>query len=153
MGDSPFTMENEVFAGLVYYGTLLMLKVLLMAPLTAVFRFKNGSFGNAEDAAQQAGGDAEKLKKMLVPNEDVERVRRAHRNDLENVLPFMLLAVLYCATGPDAATALLHFKIFFYARVAHSVVYVLALQPWRALCWMVGMVVCLSMVYSTLVSL
>jgi len=149
MAESLLTLDNDVFAALVWYGSLLMLKVLLMAPLTAVFRFKNNSFGNPEDAGSK---DPEKIKKALVPNEDVERVRRAHRNDLENILPFMVLALLYCATGPDAATALIHFKVFFYVRVLHSIVYVGGLQPWRALCWMVGMGVCLSMVYNIIVT-
>lgn len=150
MSDSLFTLENEVFAALVFYGALLMLKVLLMAPLTAVFRFKNKSFGNPEDCQTK---DPEKIKRALVPNDDVERVRRAHRNDLENILPFMVLAFLYCATGPDVSAALIHFKVFFYARVLHSIVYVGQLQPWRALCWMVGMGVCLSMTYNIIIAL
>jgi len=147
---SVLSLENEVFASFVFYGALLMLKMLLMAPLTAVFRFKNKSFGNAEDVGTK---DPEKIKRALVPNDDVERVRRAHRNDMENILPFMLLGLLYCAVGPDASTAIMHFKVFFYARVLHSIVYVGALQPWRALCWFVGMVTSVSMIYQIIMAL
>ena len=50
------------------------------APLTARQRFANGAFANPEDAKSLfAKQDKPRT------NENVERVRRAHLNDLENV--------------------------------------------------------------------
>ena len=51
------------------------------------------------------------------PNEDVERVRRAHLNDMENILPFFCLAILYIFTevifmGSWCVTVLIVFVVF-----------------------------------------
>merc|ERR1711921_67987 len=109
-----------------------------MSPLTGFYRMTRGAFANMEDA--------EKAKAMLVPNDDVERVRRAHLNDIENIVPFMLLALLYVGTQPDPSTALLHFKVFFYSRLLHTLVYVGKIrQPARALCFLTGFVTMMSM--------
>ena len=39
------------------------------------------------------------------------QVRKAHLNDLENILPFLLLSVLYVATNPNPTVALWHFRV------------------------------------------
>jgi len=39
------------------------------------------------------------------------QVRSAHLNDLENVIPFVLLSLLYIGTNPDPVTALWHFRV------------------------------------------
>ena len=44
-------------------------------------------------------------------NENVERVRRAHLNDMENILPFFCLGLLYIFTNPAVSTALLVFRL------------------------------------------
>ena len=53
----------------------------------------------------------------------MERVRRAHLNDLENVIPFLVLCPLYLATGPAAGTAVFLIRVFAAARVLHTIVY------------------------------
>lgn len=74
-------------------------------------RYKQGSFANPEDALVAAKGDADEAKKLMGwvstlgynflqvplfrPNEEVERVRRSHQNDLENVPIFLLLGLFY----------------------------------------------------------
>ena len=40
----------------------------------------------------------------------MERVRRAHLNDMENILPFLILGFLYMFTNPAYATALLCYR-------------------------------------------
>ena len=75
---------------------------------------------------------------------------RCHLNDLENVLPFVLVDLLYCSTSPALSTALLHFRIFTGARLLHMVAYLLPLpQPSRALGFMVGYATTFSMAYRT----
>ena len=73
MADSLYTMDNEVFSNLMFYGTLLMIKVFLMAPLTGKYRYSSKTFANPEDAAARSK-DPDTIKRMLVPNDDVERV-------------------------------------------------------------------------------
>merc|ERR1712018_666041 len=63
----------------------------------------------------------------------VERVRRAHLNDMENILPFFCLGILYIFTNPALSTAVLVFRIFAACRITHSIVYLLVI-PQVILC-------------------
>ncbi|KAL0964940.1 hypothetical protein UPYG_G00274690 [Umbra pygmaea] len=142
-------IESEVFLAFSTYATIVILKMMLMSPMTAYFRFTRKSFANQEDTGMAK--TPEERKKMLVGNPDVERVRRCHLNDLENIIPFVVIGLLYTLTGPDLSTALLHFRVFVGSRLFHTVAYVLPLpQPSRALAWMSGMVVTFSMAYRVL---
>ncbi|XP_029318357.1 microsomal glutathione S-transferase 1.2 [Cottoperca gobio] len=141
-------MENEVFRAFTTYAAIVILKMLLMAPLTAYYRITRGAFSNDEDVAMKA---TEERKKLLRTHPDVERVRRCHQNDIENVIPFVGLALLYTLTGPELSTALLHFRIFAGSRICHTISYVCALpQPCRGLSWMVGILTTFSMAYRVL---
>ncbi len=76
---------------------------------------------------------------------------RCHQNDLENIIPFVVIGLLYALTGPELSTALLHFRIFAGSRIFHTIAYVGALpQPSRGLSWIVGVVATLSMAYRVL---
>ena len=61
-------------------------------------------------------------------SDDVERVRRCHQNDLENVLPFVAIGGLYLTTNPALGTAKLLFRSFAAARYFHTLVYVYAVS-------------------------
>lgn len=142
--------DSEVFLAFSTYATIVVLKMMLMSPLTAFYRFTRGSFANEEDVR---GKPEAEQKKLLRVNADVERVRRCHLNDLENVVPFVLIGLLYSLTGPDLPTALLYFRVFVGSRIFHTVAYVTPLpQPCRALSWMAGMVVTFCMAYRVLCS-
>merc|ERR1712096_84571 len=60
-----------------------------------------------------AKGDPEKLKRLLVSNDDVERVRRCHLNDIENIIPFLLLGIMFVGVNPNVETAIIHLRCFF----------------------------------------
>jgi len=100
---------------------------LLMAPLTAIQRFTHKAFANPEDCAMQ------KVKPRV--DENVERVRRAHLNDLENIPIFFVASFCYIMTNPDIALATNLIRAFTLARIAHTVVYAIVVvpQPARAL--------------------
>jgi len=71
---------------------------------------------------------------------------RCHRNDLENVLPFVLIGLLYVLTSPSVTVATWHFRAFGCFRLLHSLFYLSATpQPSRGLCFMVGFIVNVSM--------
>ena len=61
----------------------------------------------------------------------------AHRNDIENLVPFFIIGFLYVLTEPSTLTACLLFKIGAIARIIHTVVYAVVVvpQPARALAW------------------
>ncbi|XP_017551253.1 microsomal glutathione S-transferase 1-like [Pygocentrus nattereri] len=141
--------DTEVFQAFSTYATIVILKMMLMGPLTGYFRVTRKAFANFEDT--HMGKTIEEKKRMIRVNEDVERVRRCHQNDLENIIPFVVIGLLYTLTGPDLSTALLHFRLFVGSRFVHTVVYVMALpQPSRGLSWILGMVITFSMAYRIL---
>ncbi|XP_068825874.1 microsomal glutathione S-transferase 1 isoform X3 [Capricornis sumatraensis] len=108
-------------------------------------------FANPEDCA--GFGKGENAKKYLRTDDRVERVRRAHLNDLENIVPFLGIGLLYSLSGPDLSTAILHFRLFVGARIYHTIAYLTPLpQPNRALAFFIGYGVTLSMAYRLLKS-
>ncbi|XP_072327831.1 microsomal glutathione S-transferase 1-like [Scyliorhinus torazame] len=144
-------IDSEVFLAYSTYSTIVLLKMLLMGPLTGYFRVTRKAFITAEDATAHGAKDEETTKKYMRTDPYVERVRRCHQNDLENIVPFVGIGVLYALTGPDLSTALLHFRIFAGARIFHSIAYLLPLpQPSRGLSWLVGLGVTFSMAYRVL---
>ncbi|XP_067860869.1 microsomal glutathione S-transferase 1-like [Heptranchias perlo] len=144
-------IDREVFLAYSTYTTIVLLKMMFMGPLTGYFRLTRKVFTNPEDARAHGGKDEETKRKYMRTDPDIERVRRCHQNDLENIVPFIGIGLLYAFTGPDPSTALLHFRIFAGARIFHSIAYLVPLpQPARGLSWMVGMGVTFSMAYRVL---
>lgn len=125
---SAFSLDNPVFRSYIVYSAILAVKVLALSVLTGVTRMIRGSVANPEDA---------KLLKAKVRFDDpaVERVRRAHLNDLENIPVFWVVAALYVSTNPVAAWATLLFRVFTLGRILHSIVYAIVPlpQPARAI--------------------
>ena len=86
---------------------------------------------------------------------DIERVRRAHLNDLENIPVFVLMAAVYMVV---ASPTLLNAKVVFYgftaARFVHTVAYVGEIpQPARALGYFGGFVPTVYMAVKVLMTL
>ncbi|XP_076861168.1 microsomal glutathione S-transferase 1-like [Brachyhypopomus gauderio] len=148
MAEIAHMIDSEIFMAFSTYATIVTLKMMLLGPMTSYFRFKNKVFANMEDTF---GGTTEQRKKMIRVDPDVERVRRCHQNDLENIIPFVVVGLLYALTGPDLSSALLHFRLFVGSRCIHTLAYVMPLpQPSRALSWVVGMITTFSMAYRVL---
>jgi uncharacterized MAPEG superfamily protein len=61
----------------------------------------------------------------------VARLLRAHRNAEATIYPFLLLGLVYVLAGGEARIAVPIFSVFILARIAHSIVYLRAMQPWR----------------------
>jgi len=125
-------LNNPVVRDFGFYCAVLVLKMLAMSPLTARHRLSKGIFISGEDGVFNKNGN------KVVVDEDIERVRRAHRNDLENIPLFFIIGALYVLTDPFAWTAKLVFLAFTVARVGHTVTYLNSLQPHRFICFMVG---------------
>ncbi|XP_073420722.1 microsomal glutathione S-transferase 1 [Dendrobates tinctorius] len=144
--------DNDVFRAFATYATIVLLKMMLLSLVTAFYRITRKVFANPEDAAAHSkGGDT---KKFLRTDQDVERVRRCHLNDIENIIPFVGVGLLYVLSNPDLYFALLHFRVFVASRVLHTICYLMPLpQPSRALTFFVGYLVTVSMAVSTLRSL
>ncbi|KAM9334842.1 microsomal glutathione S-transferase 1-like [Symphorus nematophorus] len=141
-------MDSPVLQAFSTYTTIVILKMMLMSPLTTYFRLTRKVFANLEDTTLVSSTQDKKLVRV---DPDVERVRRCHQNDLENIVPFVVVGLLYAVTGPELSAALLHFRLFAGSRIFHTVSYVGALpQPCRGLSFMVGLLVTFSMAYRVL---
>ncbi|XP_034983202.2 microsomal glutathione S-transferase 1 [Zootoca vivipara] len=142
-------VDMDVMTAYTFHAVILIVKMMLMSPLTGYLRMKNKAFANPEDAATFVKGEA--AKKYLRTDPDVERVRRLHRNDLENIIPFLFIAFFYSFTGISETTALIHFRIFTAARLLHTIAYLVPLpQPCRGLGFGVGLLVTFSMIFQLL---
>ncbi|XP_071449710.1 microsomal glutathione S-transferase 1-like [Hetaerina americana] len=135
------TRENPVFAAYALYSTLLAFKMFVVTFLTAKQRFKKQIFASPEDAKMNNKA------KVKHDDPDIERVRRAHLNDLENIPIFWIVGLLYVLTQPQAIIAVNLFRVFFVARAMHTFVYAVVVmpQPARALSWFAGVGVTIYM--------
>jgi glutathione S-transferase len=119
---------------------LLVLKMMAVGSYTSVIRIRRRIYATPEDYALVG------LAPRPSVDEDIERARRAHRNDLENVLPFFSVGLLYLLTRPSLGAARVYFIGFLVARVLHSVFYIASLQPHRTIAFAVGALLMLGMV-------
>ncbi|XP_033018761.1 microsomal glutathione S-transferase 1 [Lacerta agilis] len=139
-------VDMSVMKAYTFHAVIVIIKMMLMSPLTGYLRMKNRAFANPEDAV--AFGKGEAAQKYLRTDPYVERVRRLHRNDLENIIPYLFIAFFYSFTGVSETTALMHFRIFTAARLFHTIAYLLPLpQPSRGLGFGVGIAVTFSMIF------
>uniref|UniRef100_A0A8D0B8I6 Microsomal glutathione S-transferase 1 n=1 Tax=Salvator merianae TaxID=96440 RepID=A0A8D0B8I6_SALMN len=137
--------DADVVVAFVEYAILVVVKMMLMSVTTAFFRIKKKAFANPEDVATVGKGEG--AKKYLRTDPDVERVRRIHLNDLENIIPFLLVGFFYSFSGVSRSTALWHYRIFVVSRVFHTFAYLIPLpQPCRGLSWFIGYMVTFSMI-------
>ncbi|CAH2099875.1 unnamed protein product [Euphydryas editha] len=112
---SVIPISDPVVQSYILYSAILALKLLSVSTLTTLVRISKGVFANPEDA--KLGG------KVKLDDPAVERTRRAHRNDLENIPAFWILGALYVTTGPAAAWATLLFRVYTVSRIIHTIVY------------------------------
>ncbi len=100
---------------------------------------------NAEDVTVAPGSAVVEFE-----HADVQRIKRAHQNLLENAAPFFVVGLLYCLTAPSLAFAYGLFGVFVGVRVLHAVFYLSAVQPFRTGSFAVGALVNLIMVVQVL---
>jgi len=138
--------NNEVFRGYITWGGLLLIKMLLMSLLTAAQRFRKDAYENPEDV----GGRTEVAIKK---DENVERVRRAHLNDLENIPAFLIGALMYVMTEPNTDVGLWLIRIAVIARILHTIVYAIypIRQPARASCFLTCLLITIFMIVWSMV--
>jgi glutathione S-transferase len=140
-------LDDPVYHLLAVVSVLLVFKMMLVGTWTSVIRIRRSVYATPEDYAFRglaagAGVDA-----------DVERTRRAHRNDLENVLPFLAVAPFYAMTAPSLTGARILFWGFFIGRALHSIFYIRGRQPHRTIAFGVAQVLFVVMLVLTLIRL
>ncbi|XP_065063264.1 microsomal glutathione S-transferase 1-like [Rhopilema esculentum] len=135
---SGLNLENPVFVDFAFFSIILAIKCLVMSLITGRLRVVNKIFLGPEDFAAFGKPD----KPSAVAEAHIERVRNAHRNDMENIFPFFTIGLLYVLCNPNPITATWLFRIFTAARIGHTVVYLNGVrQPFRALCFFIAIAV------------
>ncbi|XP_046678497.1 microsomal glutathione S-transferase 1-like isoform X3 [Homalodisca vitripennis] len=146
MDMSTVRMNNPVLQGFGFYASVLIVKMMAMSIITAVQRFRTKAFISPEDAAAFKG-------EVKLEDPDVERVRRAHLNDLENIPIFLVTGFLFILSDPDVVVALMFFRLYTLARLVHTFVYAVYVvrQPARAIAFGVGQLITLIMIIMIIV--
>ena len=147
------SLHNPLFVTYVIAATLMILKAVSMSWLTVVRMLQeNGGFRSPEDLRKTPLNPAPDAR-QLERNERVERVRRIHQNDLEN-LPFFLVAgLLYVLTGPSLLMAQLLLYGYVVSRLLHFAAYLSAqTHDLRATLWTVGSLILIFMTVRTLLA-
>ncbi len=148
---SSLSLQDPLFRTYVIAATLIILKALCMSWLTVVRMMRiSGGFRAPEDLRKTRLNPSPRPE-QLAPDERVERIRRIHQNDLEN-LPFFLVAgFLYVLTEPPLLLAQCLLYGYVVSRLLHFVVYVRASDhEIRAFFWTIGALILALMTLLTL---
>ncbi len=146
-------LSNPVFAAYVAAAALLVLKMASMSWLTAYRMMKSRSgFRSPEDANPGIFNPAPRHG-QLDRDEYVDRIRRIHQNDYENIPPFLAIGLLYVLTGPDPGLAQVLLATYVISRLLHFAAYVTARShELRATLWSTGSLVMIYMAGACLVA-
>lgn len=147
------TLQNPVFATYVVAATIMILKCLSMSWLTVGRMLEhNGGFRAPEDV-RQTPMNKSPSPQQLDKIEAVERIRRIHLNDLENIPFFLFAGGLYVLTDPSLLVARILFYGYVAFRLAHFAAYLTArTHDTRAMLWTPGSLILVFMTARTLLA-
>jgi glutathione S-transferase len=147
------SLQNPLFATYVVAATLMILKAVGMSWLTVVRMMQaKGGFRSPEDIRKTAL-NPEPSPKQLEPNERVERIRRIHLNELENVPFFLVAGFLFILTEPSLLLARALLYGYVVSPFLHFAAYVTAqTHDMRATLWTVGSLILIFMTCWTLLA-
>ena len=147
------SLHDPLFATYVIAATLMILKAVSMSWLTVVRMMQvRGGFRSPEDL-RKTPLNPDPHARQLEPDERVERIRRIHQNDLEN-LPFFLVAgFLYVLTEPPLLLAQALLYGYVASRLLHFAAYATArTHDTRATLWTIGSLILVVMTCRTLLA-
>jgi uncharacterized MAPEG superfamily protein len=139
-------MNDAAFRAYAIACSILVFNMAAAAILTAITRMRVKQFLNPEDAGLLGGAS------VMQEHPDVQRMLRLHRNDLENILPFFTVGLIFVLMGVSAFGAELYFYTFTGARIVYTIAYAARLQPWRTLAYAVGVVCMVGMLVQILIA-
>lgn len=149
-----YSLENPVFVTYAIAAALMVLKIMLQGWLT-VYRMLRSDSGlvNPEDVRKGLANRNPRAAQLEV-NDYVDRSRRMHRNDLENIPAFLVAGLLFVAVEPSYALAQWVMYGFVVARLLHAAAYLTKQShEVRATFYTIGSIIVVFMAGSVLVSL
>jgi glutathione S-transferase len=149
---ASLSLNDPVFATYAISATFMILKAVSMSWLTvARMMLIKGGFRSPEDLRRTPLNPAPHPK-QIEPDERVERIRRIHLNDLENLPFFLVSGFLFALTEPSLLTAQLLLYGYVISRFLHFAAYLSAqVHEVRATLWTVGSLIIIFMTGRTLV--
>jgi glutathione S-transferase len=145
------SLHDPLFATYAIAASILILKTLSMAWLTVYRMMKvKGGFRAPEDL-RKTRLNPNPTPSQLEPNEEVERVRRIHHNDLENIPFFLVAGFLFVLSGPSLLLARVLLYGYVASRLLHFAAYLTArTHDTRATLWTIGSLIVVYMSARTL---
>ncbi|MCK0169976.1 MAPEG family protein [Aliiroseovarius sp. S1123] len=116
-------LTNPVFETYVIAAALMVLKIMGQGWMTVYRMMKSNSGLASPEDVQQGILNTDPHPEQLDVNDYVDRSRRMHRNDLENIPAFLIAGLLFVVTDPSLLLAQLLMYGFVAARLAHFVAY------------------------------
>ena len=114
---------NPVFVTYMIAAAIMILKVMGQGWMT-VYRMMRSDSGLVSPEDIQVGlFNKNPRAEQLALNDYVDRSRRMHRNDLENIPAFLACGLIFVAAGPSLLLANILMYTFVAARLAHAVAY------------------------------
>lgn len=118
-----FSLENPVLVTYVVATALTVMKVMGQGWMTVHRMLKsNAGLASPEDLRPGMINKAPSPE-QLQPNDYVDRSRRMHRNDLENIPAFWAAGLIFVLVGPPLWLAQVLMYGFVGARLAHAAAY------------------------------
>jgi glutathione S-transferase len=140
------SFQNPLIATYAVAASLMILKVVAMSWLTVARMMQaKGGYRSPEDL-KKTPLNPEPDPKQLAPDERVERIRRIHLNDLENVPFFLAAGFLFVLTEPSLLLAQGLLYGYVASRLAHFVAYFTAqTHDLRVTLWTIGSLIIVFM--------
>ncbi|CAH1111960.1 unnamed protein product [Psylliodes chrysocephalus] len=124
-------IDRELLEFYAFYIGILVLKCLFMIVHVGLSRVYYRVPRNPEDGAP--------FKAKVYTNELVERNRRAHQNDLENIPFFIVISFLYLLTNPSLEPTQWIIRTYVISRIVYTFVYTVLKSIWRIPVYEVGL--------------
>jgi glutathione S-transferase len=139
-------LHAPLFATYVVAASLMILKATSMSWLTVARMLQvNGGFRSPEDL-KKTPFNPNPNPNQLETNDAVDRIRRIHLNDLENIPFFLAAGFLYILTAPSLLVARVLLYGYVVTRLLHFVAYLTGrTHDTRAMLWTPGSLILLFM--------
>ncbi|RZC37778.1 microsomal glutathione S-transferase 1, partial [Asbolus verrucosus] len=133
--EAILTLKNPIFCVYLICSCLLVIKMMIVSLLTIYKRLVHKAYLSPEDADFNKG--------QVAVHTAVERIRRAHLNDLENIPIFWTAGFAYLWTKPNIILAFTMYFGFTIVRIFHTIIYTILVvpQPSRAILFFSGFLI------------
>jgi glutathione S-transferase len=151
---SSYTFENPVFATYAIAASIMILKIMGQGWMT-VYRMLKSDSGLVNPEDIQIGPiNKNPRQEQLEINDYVDRSRRMHRNDLENIPAFLAVGILFVAVDPTLFLTQVLMYGFVLARLFHAVAYATKqIHEVRATFYTVGSLIVVYMALHVLIKI